>query len=134
MEPNSDVRQCYKCKYETVEPMRNCPKCGRRMLSTRQLRRLGWVQLVLGLFLVVAMGTITFSLAPMMLAQHGFTGTPEQASIILLLFGVVICFGLMSVTSGLWQIKTGRRNKWILYIGFALIFILVMLVFSVNKM
>jgi MFS family permease len=78
------------------------------------------VQLVLGIFLVGFMGVITASVAPMMTRTTSpspqsahFTGTPEQAQLILSLFGAVIMFGLASVISGVWQIKTGRRNKWI---------------------
>jgi hypothetical protein len=63
------------------------------------------------------MGAITVFLAPKMLGgrEAGFTGTPEQAMIILLLFGVLIVFGLASVASGVFALATGRRNKWIAY-------------------
>ncbi len=40
-------------------------------------------------------------------------GKPEQAQLILGLFGMVIVFGLGSIVSGLYQIVTGRRNKWL---------------------
>jgi hypothetical protein len=95
-------------------------------------RLLGWVQLVLGLFLVGVMGTITYNLAPSMLRPGvsagggGFTGTAEQGLLILGLFGLLIAFGTGSVASGLWQIATGRRNKWIFVLMLAL-FVLVML-------
>ena len=121
-----ELRKCFKCGYETVEVLRVCPKCGRRLLSVKQVRRLGWVQLILGLFLAGAMGAITFYLAPSLLhagAPGGgewFTGTAEQGLSTVGLFGLVIVFGLASMLSGLWQIRTGRRNKWILHLILAL--------------
>jgi MFS family permease len=92
----------------------------------------GWLQLLSGLILVGLMGTITYNLAPQMLRPGvaagggGFTGTAEQGLLILGLFGFLITFGLGSVASGLWQIATGRRNKWIFALTLGL-FLLVML-------
>lgn len=59
-------------------------------------------------------------------ARAQFTGTPEQAQLILGLFGMVIAFGLGSIASGLFQIKTGRRNKW-LFILMVLLFVVLIL-------
>jgi MFS family permease len=126
-----ELRRCSKCGYETMEVVSKCPQCGRKLLSAGQVRRLGWAQLILGLFLVGLMGTITFNLAPSMLrpgaSQSGtrFTGTPEQAQLILGLFGLVIVFGLTGIVNGLWQIITGRRNKWILVIILVLAVLLI---------
>jgi MFS family permease len=95
------------------------------------MRVRGWLQLVIGLFLVGFMGTITYRLAPSLLGIYTtedggkFTGTPEQAKMILSLFGLVIGFGFMSMVSGLWQIVTGRRNKWIFIFMLALFVILI---------
>jgi MFS family permease len=116
----------------TSEAVAQCPKCGRRLRTAKQVRRLGWMQLLIGLFLVGLMGTITYNLAPSLLPSATetrggarFTGTPEQAQMILALFGLVITFGLGSILSGLWQIKTGRRNKWLFIIMLALFVVLI---------
>jgi hypothetical protein len=37
----------------------------------------------------------------------------------------VIVFGLGSILSGLWQIKTGRRNKWLFVIMLVLFVVLI---------
>jgi len=85
------------------------------------IRRLGWVLLAIGLFLVGLMGTITYHVAPTMLHPgvlidgSKFTGTVEQGMLALRLFGIVIAFGFASGVMGLSQIRTGRRNKWMLY-------------------
>jgi hypothetical protein len=126
-----DLRICYKCYYETNEALKKCPKCGLGLFSTKQVRRLGWVILALGMFLVGLMGTITFYVTPALLYAGSPTGgmqvtaTTEQAALILALFGSVIAAGLISMVTGLWQIKTGRRNKWLVYSGIALIALVV---------
>ncbi|HEX8636306.1 MAG TPA: hypothetical protein VF703_19450 [Pyrinomonadaceae bacterium] len=125
---------CYSCGHVTSEVAAQCPKCGRRLRTARQVRRLGWLQLAIGVFLVGLMGTITYNLAPSLLPPAaetrgggaGFTGTPEQAQLILALFGLVIAFGLGSILSGLWQIKTGRRNKWLFIVMLVLFVVLIL--------
>ncbi|HYY42921.1 MAG TPA: hypothetical protein VE775_09335 [Pyrinomonadaceae bacterium] len=132
------LRSCYKCGYETNEPVKQCPKCGQRLRTAREVRALGWLQLLIGIFLVGLMGTITFKLAPLLLqtgVREGgsrFTGTPQQAFLILGLFGLLILFGATSMTSGLWQIKTGRRNKWIFIFMLGLVIVLIVVVWFVR--
>src|SRR5205085_3306147 len=128
-----EVRSCYKCFYETSDAVEKCPQCGGRMRTARQVRRLGWVQVLLGLIIVGMMGTITAFVAPLML-QAGeptatgsrFTGTPEQALMILGFFGILILFGLVAMLNGIWQIKYGRRNKWLLIVVLVLAGLLVL--------
>ena len=36
------LRSCYKCGYETHEPVKQCPKCGQRLRTAREVRVLGW--------------------------------------------------------------------------------------------
>ena len=129
----AELSSCYSCGHVTNEAGNKCPKCGRRLRTARQVRRLGWLQLAIGIFLVGLMGTITYNLAPAMLNPVAptdgsrYTGTPEQALMILGLFGLVITFGVGSIAAGLWQIATGRRNKWI-FIFMLVLFVVVMLV------
>ena len=127
----AESSSCYSCGHITHEVVNKCPKCGKRLRTAKQVRFLGWLQLAIGVFLVGLMGTITYNLAPLMLQASDtvgtgsaarFTGTPEQAQLILGLFGMVIVFGLGSIVSGLYQIATGRRNKW-LFIFMVVLFI-----------
>lgn len=130
----AEMTTCGGCGYATAESVKRCPQCGRGVRSPKAVRRLGWLQLLIGLFLVGLMGVTTYNLAPMMLAPGEsagggggrFTGTAEQGLLILGLFGLLVTFGLGSVASGLWQIATGRRNKWIIALMLGL-FALVML-------
>lgn len=101
------------------------------MPRAQSVRHRGWVLIVLGFLLVAMMGTITSMTAPTMLSGRassgaGFTGTPEQAFLILGLFGIVIVFGITCIGSGIWQIVTGRRSIWIVVIILGLTFLLIM--------
>ena len=124
------MSNCYSCGF-AGEAAGKCPNCGGRLRAAKTVRRLGWLQLLIGLFLVGLMGTIAYNLAPALLSPAApargsrFTGTPEQALMILGLFGLVITFGLGSIAAGLWQIATGRRNKWI-FIFMIVLFVVVM--------
>jgi MFS family permease len=116
----------------TAEPVEKCPKCGKSLRSARQVRRLGWLQLACGVFITGLMGTVTYNVAPLMLrpgeetAGGGrFSGTGEQALLIFGIFGLVITFGLMAIVSGLYQIKTGRRNNWIFVVMLVLFGVLI---------
>jgi hypothetical protein len=137
----SEMQTCYslRCGYVTETEGTVCPKCGGRLRTARSVRLLGWIQLLIGLFLVGLMGTITFNLAPAMLRpgeiDHGskFTGSPEQAQLILGVFGLVIIFGLGAMVSGFWQIWTGRRNKWIAIAMLGLIVLFVIAGGAISK-
>jgi hypothetical protein len=129
-----ELRSCYRCFYETGAAVAQCPRCGGRMRTAGQVRRLGWVQIVLGLFIVGFMGAITAFVAPLILnagepsaTGSRFNGTPEQALLILGLFGIVILFGLVAMLNGVWQIKYGRRNKWLFIVVMTLAGLLVLL-------
>jgi len=97
---------------------KKCPKCGWAMKSSRNIRTRGWVLLCCGLFLVLVMGWITWSLWPT-LARPGveyesgsFQGTKQQAQMILGLFGLVILFGALGTVNALYMIMTGRQSRW----------------------
>jgi hypothetical protein len=100
-----------------------CPKCGGPMRAAGESPVTGIVLIVIGLFLLGVMGTITMALLPSLLrpgqelADGGsFTGTAEQARMVLILFGLVLAFGLMAVLNGLYMIVT-RRQSWAFIIG-----------------
>jgi MFS family permease len=134
-----DPRSCSKCGYAASDDRTRCPECGGWMRGAQRIRRLGWLLLVLGLFLVGMMVTITVLVAPMMLypgaAVEGsrFTGSPEQAFLVLGMFGIVIVFGLACIANGLWQIATGRRNIWIVIAILLITFLLLAIAGGVRK-
>ena len=117
-----DLSKCMSCGYETHKFLSSCPQCGKGMLSKRWSRRFGWVLFLCGLFLAGLMGTIIYFTAPTMLRPgidiNGtrFSGTAEQGKFFLGIFGVVAAFGVTSMLYGLYQIKTGRRDKRVIYL------------------
>src|SRR3712207_2705890 len=80
-EMTAELSNCYSCGF-AGEVAGKCPSCSRPVRTAKVVRRLGWLQLLIGLFLVGLMGTITYNLAPALLnpaaATDGsrFTGTP----------------------------------------------------------
>ena len=119
---------------------KKCPKCGWAMRSSRNIRTRGWVLLCCGLFLVLFMGWIAWSLAPTLLrpgvGQSGdtFTGTKDQAQMILGLFGVIILFGAFGTVNALYMITTGRQNRVFVIITLLLAAVLVGVVWVTTRM
>jgi hypothetical protein len=100
-----------------------CPKCGGPMRSVGESPIRGIVLLVIGLFLLGLMGTISWALLPGLLRPgqeladgSSFTGTAEQARMVLILFGLLLAFGLMAVLNGIYMI-VARRQSWLFIIG-----------------
>jgi hypothetical protein len=87
------------------------------MRSARNIRTRGWVLLCCGLFLVLFMGWIAWSLLPTLLRpgvdydNGSFTGTKDQAQMILGLFGLVMLFGAVGTLNAIYMITTGRQNR-----------------------
>ena len=126
------MRTCYRCDYETTDVLDKCPRCGRRLRTARQVRRLGWVLTFLGAFLVVFMGAITVLVTGIISqadasARAKLNDNPGMLLFLYGLFGFVILFGLVGMTGGIWQIKYGKRNKKLAYIilGMGIIFLLI---------
>jgi hypothetical protein len=106
-----ESRRCFKCGYETVSALAQCPTCGGAMRTGKSVRRLGWVLLAIGAILVVSMGVITINVAELVYhsgepgATSEFTGGPDMATFMFGIFGLVLLFGVASMASGIWQIK-----------------------------
>ena len=128
-------RACYNCDYAVADAsVKKCPRCGKgRVLTRGQVRALGWVLLVIGVFLVLFMGGITVLVAGIIAnsnapgATSRFEGDEKQMAIMFGLFGLVIAFGLASIAGGASQIRHGRRNKAIVKVVLG-IFIAIMVV------
>jgi hypothetical protein len=123
-----ELRSCLFCGYTSNEEISQCPGCQskRKFLTKKRLLIMGWVQLICGLFLVGMMGTITINVLPSLLPlghQAGikiFTGTPEQARLMLILFSILIMTGLACTVSGLWLLITKRIKKWLYWLTIGL--------------
>jgi hypothetical protein len=127
-----EISRCTSCDYQTQEAVRVCPKCGRRVRTTRQSRILGWFQIVLGTFLVALMSVITFLIAGVV-AQSGrpgaTAGSSSDLAMIYGIFAVVIAIGLVTIAAGIMTIRYGKTNKIVM-----LLMILLALVFYIMAM
>ena len=100
-----------------------CPKCGGPMRSVGESPGRGLLLLICGLILLGIMAPISWALLPSLLHPGeqlsdggSFTGTAEQARMVLALFGLILAFGLMAVLNGLYMMAT-RRQSWAFIIG-----------------
>jgi len=136
---------CYKLTCGAVEPGRlaTCPQCGGRMKSEATVRRLGWVLLLLGLFLVGFVGYIISAIGPALHAAmtgtapsaggSRFDASASAASMVLWLLWSIVGFGAVGMLNGIIQAMSGRRNRalTVLLLGAALV-IVVLAVATVN--
>ena len=105
-----------------------CPKCGGAMRIVGESPWRGIVLLICGLLLTIGMGVILNNMYPT-LSNPGvrmpdgssFTGTADQARIIILLFAAVIAFGLVATANGIYMLITKRQSKLFMFVslGFA---------------
>ena len=125
----AETSTCFdlRCGYAVPGRVDTCPRCGRKMRSSRTVRAYGAVMMVCGIILLGMMGTITVLLWPQLMnpgremaGGTTFTGSAGDAEMILWLFGLVLLFGLVALLTGLWQVATGRRNRWVAIIAVAL--------------
>lgn len=126
-----EARVCYKCDFETAMAMDKCPRCGHKLITSGRVKVLGWVLILLGLFLVAFMGVITIIVAGI-IAQTGrpgstqsFSGGTKELTLIFGIFALVIAFGLTCTVAGVSQARSGRRNKKLVKVLMGIFFALI---------
>lgn len=127
-------RKCFSCGFESTAPVKRCPKCNRGLRTRQQIRATGIVLLVLGTGLSGGMAYLIWVIANIMRhksngSTSSFTGTPRDAAYIFGILGMVLVFGITSLSTGLWQIIIGRPNR--LLSGAVLVLGLVLVVLAV---
>jgi hypothetical protein len=121
-----EMRICYKCDYETGNPLGACPQCGHHLRTTTQIKRLGIVMAALGAFLILFMGGIAVVVTQIVLqsgnphASSRFTGGPGVLIFMYGIFALVMTFGVTGLAAGIFQIKHGRRNTKLVQVIFVL--------------
>jgi len=111
-----------------------CPKCGGAMRTVGESPLRAITLLVLGLILFIGMGIIfyntypTFSNPGVQIEGSRFTGTAEQGQQALMLFAVVIVFGLVAIVNGIYMLVTRQQSK--IFIGLTLGLAAILLVFT----
>lgn len=109
----SEFSSCPKCGYQTTEAVAFCQQCGGRMLTSSKVRKLGWMAVIAGAFLVVLM---TFIMIWETKTDASWTGTAALWRYMMIEESVVVVLGIVGVLGGIWQIKHGMRNKTLTYL------------------
>lgn len=114
------ILSCPKCSFETSENLPRCPSCGSRLQSAKKVRILGGLLVVIGTILVLFMTGLGVYLGSIISnsndpgATTRFTGGPQDVMFIVVIFGLVISFGLASIGGGIWQLIYGKPNRKIM--------------------
>ena len=134
-----EYKECFKCSFrgETVEA--DCPKCGKKLRTAKNIRVRGVIQIVTGVVLVALMiGLSVFIGVAVMNAEQDAAQAKRIAGERTLfigiygLFAVITLFGLNGIAMGTWQLTFGRRNKVFIWIMIALLAIIIMAWVSVS--
>ena len=134
------ILSCPKCSFETSEALPRCPSCDSRMQSAKKVRILGGLLLIIGTFLVLFMSILGIYLGSIISnsndpgATTRFTGEPQDVIFIVVIFGLVISFGLASIVGGIWQIIYGKPNRKIIVVVFVVAGILFVIARAIKSM
>jgi len=128
---NIDHKSCFKCSYEADTAETRCPRCGRPFKSSKNIRVRGGILVFLGVFLILFMGGIALFVSYLVFggsnpdAAAKFRGEGFQLLLIYGIFGCVMLFGLASLITGIFQLITGRRNQFLVWLMMGLVFLLI---------
>ena len=100
-------RVCFRCKWEGETEEKNCPRCHEMLYTSGYIQASGVILTAIGAGLVIVMSVISLLVA-YAIQQSGkpggrfkYTGTRQDMIMIFAVFGVVMLFGLASLTEGL---------------------------------
>jgi hypothetical protein len=128
-----EYKECFKCNFRGEIAESNCPRCGKVLRTSKNIRIRGIILVVTGVFLIAIMAGLSIFIGVVMnnaahdpstarkIADQGAMFTSVYA-----LFAVIALFGLNGLAMGTWQIVFGRRNRvfiWIMFVLLALILI-----------
>ena len=107
------------------------PSASPANVNARKIRILGTIVLVIGALLAVGMVVLLVNMVPTLLHPGveidgtRFTGSLEQGRMVVALLAWIGLLGATFVGIGAHQLRTGRRDAWLLYIAGAMIAITV---------
>jgi uncharacterized paraquat-inducible protein A len=124
----AEYKECFACSYRGETADAACPKCGKKLRTSKNIRARGGIQLATGAFLVAMMiglaGFIWWLTASAARDPQQAEKIAAQRTLFLgmyALFAVIGLFGLNGITMGVWQLAFGRRNEALIWLMFVLL-------------
>jgi hypothetical protein len=112
----------YWCNYRTNEPLSNCPKCGRPLLTSRTFRILGWLLMIPGAMLAIVGALLLILAAPRVVGGMGVKLLVYGA------FGLLLLVGLTFAAAGARQASSGRRSQSLMTLVIVLLIMVALIV------
>ncbi len=126
--PPPEFRSCFNCRFEGNVTQDVCPQCGKRLFTATNVRWRGFFLVLIGLFLSGFMAAVAFFVSALLMNALNDPGSArkinDEYSMLLMIygiFGLVIVMGITSMLMGIWQMIFGKRNRFLIWIFFALI-------------
>ena len=95
------------------------------MVSSRKIRKLGWMAMAAGWLLVLMVACIALWIR---FSDVVWEGTPAYAAYAITVGVLIAALGVVGISVGLWMIRHGKRNKVLTYAIMGLGWVLVTLV------
>lgn len=125
--PQPEESECFKCSFRGRVDRTACPRCGKRLYTESNIRTRGALLIAIGGFLAVFMGAIAvgvFILLASVRDKESVRRMNDSLPMLITVFAIfaaVIAYGLNSIVMGLWQLITGRRNKALIWLMWAML-------------
>jgi hypothetical protein len=125
--PQPEESECFKCSFRGRVDRTACPRCGKRLYTESNIRMRGVLLIAIGIFLALFMGAIAvgvFLLLASVRDKDSVRRINDSLPMLIGVFGIfaaVIAYGVNSVVMGLWQAITGRRNKALIWLMWAML-------------
>jgi uncharacterized paraquat-inducible protein A len=129
--PKVEHKTCFRCSYETDTSETICPRCGKTLKSSKNLRVRGGILIACGGFLIVFVTAIAGFLAylffggVMKVPQAEAAKTGMMMFLIFGLLGFIVLFGILALINGIYMLKTGRRSLVLMWLMLGMVFIMI---------
>ena len=129
--PQVEHKTCFRCNYEADTAETTCPRCGKTLKSSRNLRIRGGILLACGGFLIVFVTAIAGFLAylyfggVMKIPHAEAAKTGMMMFLIFGLLGFIVLFGVLALINGIYMLKTGRRSLVLMWLMLGMVFIMI---------
>jgi hypothetical protein len=94
------------------------------MRTAKTVRRIAWIQLLVGLFLAIFSGFKIGDVVDMRDREDRF---------ILVFLAAITLLGLQNLIAGIWHLRSGRLSKWYLISGGILVVLLFSSMYALNQ-